>query len=343
MSAKGALMALDNMTKNLQRTTLARLPPVPGFDGDAEYMQQVDLWKKWLAWEKDDPLVLKDDEPEAFKQRIIYCYKQALMAMRFWPEMWVDAAEWCFENNVLAKDGRDLGLEFLKQGIAANPESVLLAFKHADRIETTHPVGEGEEAKVAKGQAVRAPYDKVLNTLYDMSKILKDRETVQVAKMEADAKQSSERSSVERRDYDDDDAGSEAQGHQPSPREMQIAAVKQSFIAQQDLLSKTISFAWIALARAMRRIQGKGSPSTGGLRRVFTDARHRGKLTSDVYVAVALIESVVYKDPVGPKIFEKGAKLFLEDEGYMIEYLKFLHSKDDTTSEYQVSDWMTHR
>jgi cleavage stimulation factor subunit 3 len=333
MSAKGANMALENLTRNLQRINLPRLQPSLGFEGDQEYLQQVDLWKKWIAWEKDDPLVLQSDEPESFKQRVLYCYKQALMAMRFYPELWVDAAEWCFENNVV-KDGRDLGLEFLIQGIAANPESVLLALKHADRIETTHPVGEGDAAKVTRGTAVRAPYNRVLDTLYEMCKVVKDRESRQVARIEADAKLAAGPASADRNDDDDDDPYGPGAEMRLAGKDGVIKAVKQGFAAQLDLLSRTISFVWIALARAMRRIQGKGAPNSqlGGLRQVFTDARQRGKLTSDVYVAVALVESIVYKDPVGPKIFERGAKLFPEDAGFMIEYLKFLHSKDDTTS-----------
>ena len=275
MSAKGASMALDNITRGLDRTNLPRLPPAPGFDGDQEFMEQVEIWKKWIAWEKEDPLVLQSDEPEVFKQRVIYCYNQALMALRFWPEMWVDAAEWCFENKVV-KDGRDMGLEFLTQGIAANPESVLLALKHADRIESTITVGDGDDAKVTSGAAVRAPYDKVLDTLYESSKKLKEREQAAIKRIE----EATKADDLDDRNDDYDEYPNDASGgHKQSARDHQVEAAKQGFAAQQSLLSRTISFVWIALARAMRRIQGKGTPGAtiGGLRQVFTDARHRGK------------------------------------------------------------------
>jgi cleavage stimulation factor subunit 3 len=100
------------------------------------------------------------------------------------------------------------------------------------------------------------------------------------------------------------------------------------------VLNRTISFAWIALMRAMRRVQGKGAPKTavGGSRQIFADARQRGRITSDVYVASALIEHHVYKDPAGTKIFERGAKLFPEDSNFILEYLKHLLSIGDTTS-----------
>jgi cleavage stimulation factor subunit 3 len=124
--------------------------------------------------------------------------------------------------------------------------------------------------------------------------------------------------------YGNDDDG--------AAKKARMAAISGRYEAQIKMLSRTISFVWIALARAMRRIQGKGSAKDGGLRKVFTDARQRGRLTSDVYVAVALIESTVYKDPVGAKIFERGAKLFPEDENFILEYIKYLHSRDDTTS-----------
>ncbi|OAA73596.1 Suppressor of forked [Cordyceps fumosorosea ARSEF 2679] len=323
MSAKSGNIALDNITKSLRRVSLPRLPPAPGFNGDTEYREQVDLWTKWIAWEKDDPLVLKEEDPKAYTQRVMYCYKQALMALRFWPEMWVDAAEWCFQNDIREKE-TELGTQFLVQGIAANPQSVLLALKYADRIEATYPRKEGDKSEYA--QATRKPYDAILDTLYTMGDKVKEREKLEVSTLRQAAAQLPEmQQSIEREDIDNDKAGLSA-------GEERIKAIQRAYAAEGQLLSRTISYVWIALARAMRRIQGKGNQNEGGLRKVFTDARHKGRLTSDVYVAVALLESVVYKDPVGAKIFERGARLFPNDEDFMIEYLKFLHSKDDTTN-----------
>ncbi|KAL1838518.1 hypothetical protein VTJ49DRAFT_2592 [Mycothermus thermophilus] len=343
MSAKSANTALENITRGLQRTTLPRLPPAPGFDGDQEYMEQVDIWKKWITWEKSDPLDLKDDkdQPGLYQKRILYVYNQALMALRFWPEMWVDAAQWCFENNITNKDGSPAGLEFLTRGIEANPESVLLALKHADYIESTYPAEENDQAKIARGKAVRAPYDKVLDTLYGLIKRLKDRETAQVARIEEAFKAAGGESSAksaksdEEDEEDDDGAAGEDKDKDAKESKMQeqLRAIRQGYAAQTQLLSRTISFVWIALIRAMRRIQGKGKPNTelGGMRQAFQDARHRGRLTSDVYAAVAQLEWTIYKDPAGGKIFDRGAKLFPEDENFALENIKYLHSRDDVT------------
>ncbi|WYZ34218.1 hypothetical protein EsH8_I_000494 [Colletotrichum jinshuiense] len=328
MTAKAANSQLDRLIPRLQRTCLPRLPPAAGFDGDQEFLEQVDIWKKWIQWEKEDPLVLLDDEPEAYKGRVLYCYKQALMALRFWPEMWVDAAEWCFANNI-AKDGKELGLTFLTDGIEANPESVLLALKHGDRVEMTYPAGDDEASKTARAKAIREPYSRVLDTLYAMSKKLKEREEKEVRKIEeAAALDPSIKNSIERND-------DEIDGDNPHPadigKENHIKAVKQGFSVQTDMLKRTISFVWIALCRAARRTQGKGNTNSG-LRQVFIEARGRGQLTSDVYIAVAKMEALIYNDPAGGKIFDRGAKLFPEDASFMLEYLKFLHSKGDTTN-----------
>ncbi|KAK2770733.1 cfia complex component [Colletotrichum kahawae] len=327
MTAKASNSQLDRLIPRLQRSTLPRLPPAPGFDGDQDFMEQVELWKKWIQWEKEDPLVLQEEEPEAYTARVLYCYKQALMTLRFWPEMWVDAAEWCFANNVV-KDGKELGLSFLTDGITANPESVLLALRHGDRVEMTYPAGDDDASKAARAKAIREPYSQVLDNLYAMSKKLKEREEQAIRRIEeAAAFDPNIKDSIERNDDDVD-------GEAPSAefaKEERVKAVKQGFSVQTDMLKRTISFVWIALCRAARRTQGKGSASQG-LRQVFIEARSRGQLTSDVYIAVAKMEALIYNDPAGGKIFDRGAKLFPEDASFMLEYIKFLHSKGDTTN-----------
>ncbi|CAK7201916.1 mRNA 3'-end-processing protein rna14 [Sporothrix eucalyptigena] len=335
MSAKSANTALDNLTRGLSRTTIPRLPPVAGFEGHQEYMTQVDLWQKWIAWEKSDPLDLQVDEPEVLKARILYCYKQALMPLRFWPELWVEAAEWCFENDI-KENNQEKGLDFLLEGIEANPESILLAFKHADRIEATYPVEEGEDAKVARGLAVRKPYDKAIQTLRDLHKSLQDREKAEVARFEETLPAASNPQQNNNDDDDDEDGfGHDAQKPaENSEKDQKIALIKQGFAAQMDLVSKCLTHVWIALARAMRRIQGKGSPqgALGGLRAVFAEARKGGRLKSDIYVAVAKMEWKCYNDKAGGKILERGAKLFPEDPYFMIEYIKYLTAHGDNTN-----------
>ncbi|OWP04685.1 hypothetical protein B2J93_5704 [Marssonina coronariae] len=331
MSARSANTALENITRGIARTTLPRLPPAPGFEGDQDYLQQVQLWKGWIQWEQEDPLALKADEPEVYKQRVLYIYKQAVMALRFWPEIWADAADWCF-NNGLEKDGDTL----LNDGFLANPESCLVAFKKADRLESTLATAEADKDLAERGVIVRAPFDQLLDTLYEMYKSVKVRENLELDKIDeqpyVDPVDASIRA-ITNAEEDEEDNDAERE-YRETAKAARRKVVKDNFSAQSELLSRTISFTWIALMRAMRRVQGKGSPkdAVGGVRKVFADARGRGKITSDVYVAAALIEHHVYKDPAGTKIFERGAKLFPEDARFTLEYLKHLLSINDTTN-----------
>ncbi|KAI1322333.1 hypothetical protein F5Y16DRAFT_386802 [Xylariaceae sp. FL0255] len=331
MTARSANTALENITRGLNRTTLPRLPPAPGFDGDQEFLEQVKLWKDWIEWEKDDPLVLKSDDLATYQQRVLHVYRHALMALRFWPEMWVDAAEWCADNGI-TKDNKEMGLSMLVDGVAANPESALLALKHADYIELTQRTGEDDESKSSLAQAVRAPYDKVLDTLYAMVEKVKKRKEAAIAKIEQETVATSAADALA--DDDDDDEGEikESSASANAKQEM-IKAVEAGFAVQTQMLSQQISYLWIALCRAFRRFQGQGktSPPTG-LRGIFTEARGRGRLSSDVYIAIAHIEWDVYQDPVATKIFERGAKLFPNNEDFFVEYLKHLHARRDFTN-----------
>ncbi|KAE8152712.1 mRNA 3'-end-processing protein rna14 [Aspergillus avenaceus] len=320
MTARSSYTELQNITRDLNRTTLPRLPPVPGSDGDIDFMQQVEIWKRWIKWEKGDPLVLKDEDQAAFKARVVYVYKQALMALRFLPEIWFEAAEFCFLND-MENDGN----EFLKNGIEANPESCLLTFKRADRLEIT---SDSEQDPIKRGAKVRESYDRLLNALYDLIAKARTRESQDVARLEETfAKMNPDTQPSKNEDEDDDQNESKVK---ESVKNSQIEALRNAHAIQIGILSKTISFAWIALMRAMRRIQGKGKPGEmPGSRQVFADARKRGRITSDVYIASALIEYHCYKDPAATKIFERGAKLFPEDENFALEYLKHLIDIND--------------
>ena len=331
MTARSSYIALQNITRGLRRITLPVLPPAPGFDGDVEYMEQLEIWKRWIKWEKEDPLVLKQEDVAAYRDRVVFVYKQALMAMRFWPELWCDAADFCFLHSLDAK-----GDDFLEQGIAANPESCLLALKHADRLELTTANEEGDESAKKRGAAVRKPYDKVLDGLYDLIAKAKTREAQHLARIEAQfaIDEIEQRNGLNGDDRDEDiKYGDKEQSEKR--KTAQVDAVKSANAVQVRLLSQTVSHVWIALMRSMRRIQGKGkvNEEIGGSRQIFTDARKRGRITSDVYVASALIEFHCYDPETTKKIFERGLKLFPDDEAFALEYIRHLIANNDHTSE----------
>jgi len=325
MTARTGYTQLQNLTKDLDRTSRPRLPPAVGYEGHDEYMQQVSVWKQWIQWEKDDNLVLKDEDLALYRNRILFTYKQALMALQFWPEMWYDAAEFCFANG-LDSDG----MKLLTQGIASNPESPLLAFKLADRIESSTQNDESADPGAKERmKKIREPYDKVLDALYELIKkaAARERQDIQKAELAAEANGDGEGA--------DDDINAANVAAKKAATDAQIGLIKRGAKAQSDLLSRTISHVWIALMRATRRVQGKGLPTDrgpSGFRAVFGEARKRGKLTSDFYVESARIEWQCYRDPTGTKILDRGMKLFPEDDYLPLQYVKHLFDINDITN-----------
>jgi cleavage stimulation factor subunit 3 len=195
---------------------------------------------------------------------------------------------------------------------------------------------------VRKGEAVRAPFDSVLKELYDLTIKMKTREEQSIARTrEAFAAQQAAEEAARanaNKDFDDEDGEDVESAQRSKAREealqTQIKNISAGYDVQIKTLKKTISYAWIALMRSMRRIQGKGAPNATppGFRGIFAEARKKGKLLSDAYVASALIEHHCYQDPASTKIFDRGMKLFPDDEHFALEYIKHLVKLNDLTS-----------
>lgn len=331
----------ENIARSVHRTTLPKLPPAPGFDGAEDFTKQVQAWKHWIEWEKSDPLEIRDEDRDTYNKRVLYIYKNALAALRFWPEMWFDAAEWSLQNDQI-----DAGNTFLQRGMEANPESCLLAFKRSNQLELRTDFEEGDDGVIAKAKIVREPLDTVLNTLYDLINKVKKREerSVAMAKEHFNAQQAAKDAaragSEKRSDVDDDDddqnsAAARRQRERQAGFDAQLQGIATSTNAEIHVLKKTLTYAWIALMRAMRRVQGKGGAkdtNIPGFRGVFAEARKKGKLLSDAYVVSALIEHHCYQDVAAGKIFERGMKLFPDDEIFALEYVKHLVKLNDATS-----------
>jgi len=332
VTAKGANTVLQNMTRDLDRKSIPKLPPAPGFAGDVEYMAQISIWKNWIAWEKADPLELKKDELPLYKARILYVYKQAVMALRFWDGIWAEASDFCFANG-LEKEGD----EFLTQATNANPECCHLCFKQADRLELNTVGEQNAEVVKSRSNAVREPYDKCLAALYNIIAHVELEGKTIIAGMEEDSTKDNPPSQQPLHGGDDDE---NVEPGRKSPASLQnaIETIQKGVASRVRLLSRTVTFVWIALTRAIRRIEGKGTPNSaiGGMRGLYKEARLRGRgcITSDYYIAVALIEHHCYSDNLAPGIFEKGMKLFPEDELMAVEYLKYLIQTNDVTSQF---------
>ncbi|WPG97801.1 Hypothetical protein R9X50_00058200 [Acrodontium crateriforme] len=337
MTARTAKTQLDQRIEGLDRKGLPVLPPLHGFDGEDQFGTQVELWQGWIDWEKTDPLVYQDDDMPAFRKRVLYVYKHATMQLRFYPQIWFDAAQWCFEQGT--EDLIAEGDRFLEKGIAANPESVLLALKQADKIETSLATGNNsDEVAIRNGERLDAPYENVHKALYGLREKMVEREKKAIQQVQEYFASLPPEDEPEKQTVNDDEDDYDEPTEKPKSRseqmQAQTSAIKLGSQAQLDILKRVISYVWVAKMRAFRRIQGQGAPNKPkkGFRGVFAEARPRGQLSSDVYIASALMEWHCYKDPSALKIFERGLKLFPTDAVFALEYIKHLIANNDVTN-----------
>lgn len=74
----------------------------------------MNLWKRYINWEKGNPLHL--EEKNAIIDRVSYVYQQAFLVLRFYPEIWYDYAMYFVE---LSKPEK--ALTILKQAMEILP------------------------------------------------------------------------------------------------------------------------------------------------------------------------------------------------------------------------------
>ncbi|VDK73511.1 unnamed protein product [Litomosoides sigmodontis] len=83
--AKRISKSLEQVTRGLNRQAVS-VPP----RGTAAEMKQLDMWRKYIQWEKSNPL--GTEEYAYFAKRVIYAYEQAMLCLGYYPDMWYEAA-----------------------------------------------------------------------------------------------------------------------------------------------------------------------------------------------------------------------------------------------------------
>ncbi|RUO95898.1 hypothetical protein BC936DRAFT_142990 [Jimgerdemannia flammicorona] len=158
MTARTALREMRIFTDAMVRGGV----PKPPQWTDRE-MYQLDLWKRYIAWEKSNPLHLDDNV--ALADRVMYAYQQALLVLRFYPEIWYDFANYCTEMNkpekaiLILKNAMELPRALRVRGalrVAQVPERGAVSIRvaagsadGADRADQPHVRGRGTGAAAA--------------------------------------------------------------------------------------------------------------------------------------------------------------------------------------------------
>ncbi|KAF8361303.1 suf-1 [Pristionchus pacificus] len=105
---------LEQITRGINRQAVS--VPSRGTVGE---MKQVELWKKFIQWEKGNPM--DTEEYGAFARRVIYAFEQALLCLGYYPEIWYEAALF------MQKAAQELEIKGdVKQASAMREEAILV-------------------------------------------------------------------------------------------------------------------------------------------------------------------------------------------------------------------------
>lgn len=214
------------------------------------------MWKSWIEWEKTNPLLLENET--AVYSRVIYAYKQAMMNMRFYPELFFSAAEYAKPRS---QDSE--ALEFIKNGMQANKLSFLLHYAYAEAQEESHTLSEVSRTYETLIGNLTSEYEK-MNKMADFVRLQLDGEE------EGDSLRMGEAGEAER------EAIMERRRRRKTQREM----IERDHEVRIEGISNEVTNAWIGLMQATRRAEGIKSA-----RLVFGKARKAKPISHHIFVA----------------------------------------------------------
>ncbi|GAA5996861.1 cleavage polyadenylation factor subunit RNA14 [Rhodotorula paludigena] len=306
MTARKTLRELRAQHDHLYTPTL---PTRPDWSS-AEQRDGLEGWKRYLAYEESNPLELED--PNLLHQRVNFAYRKAIANLRFHPEIWYLAA-----TSNLKVGRRDDAHKQLREGLTANPDSLLLAYTLAD-------IEEGKPDL----PACYAIYDSLIEHL-----------NARVAQLEAEvaaetADAVAERDEAHQKEVEvrvaaggEDDSVEEREKHAAEIEELkkEVADKKRPHI---ETVKKAIASAWIAEMRFARRSDGLKQA-----RNIFLRAKKSPNLAWQVVEASATMEMYWNSEPkVATNVFELGLKLFSEEPDYVLRYLEFLIEQNNANN-----------
>ncbi|KAK9717514.1 mRNA 3'-end-processing protein rna14, variant 2 [Basidiobolus ranarum] len=301
MTARTALREMRTITDSFAKNVL----PQPPQWTDRE-IQQLEAWKHYITWERSNPLQLEDKA--ALSARVIYAYKQALIALRYYPEIWYDFAIYCAECGKTEE-----AVAHLKAGTEVVPTSLLLHFAYAEL----------EESKKNNPRA-RELYEILLKNIEKYIEEIRtsgEQEINELVQSLASEEVENEEDSERERDGED----RERLRVKERSAEKQKAKVEAQIEKNLMSVKKAFTLVWIMFMKYARRAEG-----IKAARQIFSRARKSPDTTYHLFISSALMEYYCSKDQnIAGKIFELGLKTYASEPGYVLQYLEYLIQMND--------------
>lgn len=134
-NARRVAKEYEVVTKGLNKNA----PSVPPQNTPDE-IKQVELWKKYISWEKSNPL--RTEDTTIITKRVMFAYEQCLLCLGHHPDIWIEAASYLDQSShILIEKGADItGKAFAEESAGIYERAIttllknniLLFFTYAD-------------------------------------------------------------------------------------------------------------------------------------------------------------------------------------------------------------------
>ncbi|EGV60354.1 mRNA 3'-end-processing protein rna14 [Yamadazyma tenuis] len=300
MEARSWNVEWHNITKNQLRRDL-----IPSDISSDVVKLQLNLWYKWVEFERRNGLNLKDEK--LLEQRIEYVYKQSVMSLVFVPEVWYK-----YNNYNKLNGSSTSSIDLLTQGLILNPTSYLLSFELSELYEKENNISKANETLESLINSLTADYEVVVKHIDTINE-----------RSEAHSRNGKQaKSSSDNMDEDDDDQPNSKIGYQLS--DIDIRTLK-ALKSQQKELSRAIT-----LVYTKQMMTNKRSSGIKESRQIFKQAKKFAGIGNELYVENALTEYYSDNKNIARKVFELGMKTYGTDGDYLLSYLDFLIMVNET-------------
>ncbi|KAJ2745040.1 mRNA 3'-end-processing protein rna14 [Coemansia sp. BCRC 34301] len=352
MTARTALRVMNKHWDAIRRSQPPHGIPVPP-EWSSREIDHLEAWKRYLKWETDNPLNISD--PAVLRKRVVFAYSQACMALRLYPEIWIDFAEYLssqgLHNDAMAKMHNasqvlpsSLGVQFAyaemaekhkQPNICKQVYEQVVTVTRAD-IDSTTARYTSKLDRLEKKLLLISTKKAALEGQQDMQETEAPVE-VSMAESDSDSGDSDDVGDGDADDNASDVSGLEASGItatlERAKKRTNVRVAKTKAQMEQELREKRehYTLSWIMYLRYVQRAEGIDAVRQL-LRRPRSDPS--GYLTYHLFVAAAQMEYHVAKKPgVAAKLFEFYSKLYSDQPEYIVEYLSYLiNSGDDTNA-----------
>ncbi|KAG7295482.1 hypothetical protein JYU34_021678 [Plutella xylostella] len=334
MNARRVSKELETVTRGLNRNMPATPPTV-----DREEIKQVELWKKYISWERSNPL--RSEDTALVARRVMFAIEQCLLCLAHHPDVWHQAAQFLDHSASLHKEKGFLDHSaslHKEKGFLDHSASLHKEKKFLDHSASLHKEKKDSNAARLFSDEAAAVYERATSgplkhsTLLHFAHADYEESRLHYNKLYTSTQEALDSSTVYER------ATSGPLKHSTllhfahadyEESRLHYNKVHQVYTRYLDMEDIEPTLAYVQYMKFARRAEGIKSART-----VFKRAREDPRSHYHVFVAAALMEYYCSKDKnIAFRIFELGLKKFPHIPEYVLCYIDYLsHLNEDNNT-----------